>query len=249
MTDERKIKLIVAYEGTRYSGWQRQEGQSTIQGEIESVLSSVTGREIIVRGASRTDAGVHADGQVVTFMLENSPIPTQAFTDILNSKLPPDIAIRSSIEVAKDFHPSQDAICKSYLYRFYDGADKDVEFYNRRWHVPFSLDPEPMNHACRYLLGTHDHIGFASAKDQRDNTVRTIVEAKTYRKDDEIRFVVKADRFLYHMVRNIAGTLAEIGRGHWPAEKIAEIIQSRDRTQAGRTAPANGLCLKSIEYP
>ncbi len=251
MSDFRYIKLVIAYEGTRYKGWQRQGSELTVQGVIEETLSGIIGKEISVRGASRTDAGVHAEGQVVCFKLENCPIPTESFVRILNDRLPEDIAVRSSEQVSLKFHPSKDALYKRYTYRIYTGKQKDVKLFRRRWGLGYELDIESMNRACSYLIGTHNYIGFASARDERDNTVRTVLQAEFERAKcdkEEILFMIRADRFLQYMVRNIVGSLVEIGRGHWPPERIGKIIASRDRCQAGPTAPACGLCLEEIVY-
>ncbi len=249
--DFRHIKLVIAYEGTRYKGWQKQDNELTVQGVIEETLRDVIGKKVSVRGASRTDAGVHAEGQVACFKVENCPIPTESFVRILNDRLPEDIAVRSSEQVDAEFHPSKDALYKRYVYRIYTGRDKDVKLFRRRWGIGYDLDIEEMNKAANYLIGTHNYIGFASARDERDNTVRTVMLAKFQRakcQEDEIIFTIQADRFLQYMVRNIVGSLVEIGRGHWPAERIGRIIASRDRRQAGPTAPPCGLCLDEIVY-
>ncbi len=252
MENIRHIKLIVAYDGTRYKGWQKQENEPTVQGTIEDKLSEVVGKSVTVRGASRTDAGVHAEGQVVCFKLIDCPIPTQAFVRILNDKLPEDIAVRTSQLVPLDFHPSKDALYKTYTYRIYTSSEKDVKLYRRRWLIGYELDIDKMNRASDYLIGTHNYIGFASSRDERDNTVRTVMRAHWQRShcdETEIIFTIQADRFLQYMVRNIVGTLVEVGRGHWPAERVGRVIASRDRRTAGPTAPACGLCLEEIVYP
>jgi tRNA pseudouridine38-40 synthase len=246
---QRNIKLVIAYKGTNYKGWQKQKDVLAVQEVIEKTLEKFLLRPVKIRGASRTDAGVHADCQVANFKLEDSAVPTSAFKDVLNNLLPADIAIRESSEVPLLFHSSRDAICKTYHYRIYTGKEKDVVAYNDRWHVKYDLDLPAINAASEYLTGTHDYRGFTSAKDNRDDAVRTIYEANAWASgDDEITFKIRANRFLYLMVRNIVGTLVEVGRGRWPAEQVGRIIQSRDRMQAGKTAQPHGLCLKTIEY-
>jgi tRNA pseudouridine38-40 synthase len=249
MSDKRNIKLVIAYKGTRYKGWQRQKDAISVQQTIEDTLQQFLARPVQVRGASRTDSGVHAEGQVANFYLEDSPVPTHAFKDILNDRLPDDIAIRESIDVPHEFHSSRDALYKTYHYRIYTGPEKDAIFHDFRWNVGYQLDLDSMNTAASYLIGTHDVRGFACARDERDESVRTIYEAHAWPTgDDEITFMIRANRFMYMMVRNIVGTLVEIGRGHWPSERMAKIIQFRDRTLAGPTALPQGLCLKSIKY-
>lgn len=247
--DTRNIKLVVAYEGTNYSGWQRQRNVPTVQEAIENALEQVVGCFIKVQGASRTDAGVHAEGQVACFATD-SPIPAEAFAWVLSRRLPPDIVIRSSHPVSPAFHASRDAARKTYIYRIYTGPTRDVLDFRRRCPIPYDLDVHAMNAAAAVMLGTHDFLAFASAKDDRSDSVRTVSLARVDRPSaHEIRFQIAADRFLYKMVRNIVGTLVEIGRGRWPAPRTALILASRDRTKAGPTAAPNGLCLLNVEYP
>jgi tRNA pseudouridine38-40 synthase len=249
VSQQRNIKLVIAYQGTRYKGWQRQPDQMTVQETIELALTQLLARPVQIRGASRTDSGVHAEGQVANFVVEDCSIPTHAFAEILNGRLPDDIAVRSSVEVPLEFHSSRDALHKTYHYRIYNSPLKDVMYHNLRWQMDYRLDNDAINQAAGFLLGTHDFKGFTSAKDERDDSVRTIYEARGWWSgEDEWTFMIRANRFLYLMVRNIVGTLVEVGRRHWPAEKVAQIIIHRDRTLAGPTAPPQGLCLKTIEY-
>jgi tRNA pseudouridine38-40 synthase len=251
MPEPRNIKITVAYQGTRYNGWQRQKDAPTVQETIETTLEGILGRPVKVNGASRTDTGVHADGQCANVLIEDSPIPTEAFATMLNARLPADIAVRESIEVHPRFHASGDAVNKTYLYRIHPGREKDVNLYNLRWQIETTLDLAAMNAAAGLLIGTHDFQGFTSAKDTRENAVRTCFDARAWWEDreGELIFMIKANRYLYHMVRNIVGTLVEIGRGRWPADRVAQILAARDRTLAGPTAPPQGLTLKCIEYP
>jgi tRNA pseudouridine38-40 synthase len=249
MSNERNIKLVIAYQGTRYKGWQRQKDVVTVQETIELALERFLHRPVKIRGASRTDAGVHAECQVANFWISDCPVPTHAFKEILNGRLPADIAIRESADAPLDFHASRDAVHKTYHFRIYNGSEKDVFLHNQRWHVDYQLDLNAINEAASYMIGTHDYRGFTSAKDERDNAVRTIYEAQAWESGEhELTFMIRANRFLYLMVRNIVGTLVEVGRGHWDPQRVGRIIQSRDRTQAGPTALPQGLCLKSIEY-
>lgn len=249
MNKQRNIKLVIAYQGTRYKGWQRQPDVATVQETIELALTEFLARPVQIRGASRTDSGVHAEGQVANFIVENCPIPTFAFADILNNKLPDDIAVRSSVEVPPEFQASQDALHKTYHYRIFNSGLKDIMYHNVRWQMSHKLDNEAINRAASFLIGTHDFKGFTSTRDERNDSVRTIYEARSWWSgDSEWTFMIRANRYLYLMVRNIVGTLVEIGRGQWPAEKVAEILVHRNRRLAGPTAPPQGLCLKSIEY-
>ncbi len=250
MAGSRNIKLTIAYQGTRYCGWQRQKGDVTVQETIEEAVSKLLGRRTKVQGASRTDSGVHADGPLAKFYGEDAPTPTEAVAWILTGRLPPDIGIRDSVEVPAGFHASGDAINKTYLYRIYVGREKDVHLHNFRWHVTHPLNLKAMNEAAALLVGTHDFWGFTSAKDTRENAVRTVMESRAWWHPEapELIYMIKANRFLYHMVRNIVGTLVEIARGYWPPEKVAQILAGRDRTAAGPTAPAHGLCLHRVEY-
>ncbi len=251
MNNTRHIKLTIAYDGTNYKGWQKQKGVPTVQETVENVLSELANQKIDLHGASRTDSGVHAEGQVASFKLKNCPVPTENLKSVLNDRLPQDIAIRDVEEVPDKFHPSRHAICKTYIYRIYNCKEKDVLYYARRWWIPELLDIEEMQKSSEYLIGTFDYIGFASSKDDRDQTVRTVIDAGIDWDDklQEVVFHITADRFLYHMVRNIVGTLIEIGRSRWKPERILHILHTRDRTQAGPTAPPHGLCLWCIKYP
>ncbi len=251
MAEPRNIKLIIAYRGTRYFGWQRQKDAVTVQQTVEEAVRSILGKRVTVQGASRTDTGVHAEGQVANFTVEDSPIPTEAFAWILNGRLPADIAVRESTQVPACFHASGDALHKTYIYRIHTGRQKDVMLHDQRWQVGHPLNLADFNAAAAFLVGTHDFQGFTSAKDTRENAVRTVFESRAWWSADsqELVYMIRANRFLYHMVRNIVGTLVEIARGRWAPEKVAQILASRDRTQAGPTAPPQGLCLKCIEYP
>jgi len=250
MITGRNVKLTIAYEGTAYHGWQRQKNQDvpTVQGTLEAAWRALTGETVRIRGASRTDAGVHAAGQVADVVTETA-IPTPSIPAALNGRLPEDIVILSAEDVPPSFHASRNAISKMYHYRIYNAPVRSVESYRRRLHIPYPLDVEKMDQAGKLILGHHDCAAFASAKDERDTTVRTILQCNARRADEhEIVIEVQADRFLYNMVRNIVGTLIEIGRGHWPVEQMASILAGADRRNAGPTAPPHGLCLQWIRY-
>jgi len=245
----RNIKLVVAYEGTAYHGWQRQaDGLATVQGSIEAAAARLLGHPVVVNGASRTDAGVHAAGQCANLITTNLAIPLQTVRRGLNSRCPSDIGVLSAEEAAADFHPSRCAKGKCYRYRIHVGAAKPVGRCRRVYHYPRALDADRMRAAGERLVGTRDFRALASAGERRARTVRTVTRCEVVERGDELHLTVAGDGFLYRMVRNIAGTLIEIGRRRWAPERIDEILRSGDRRQAGFTAPAGGLCLISVDY-
>ena len=243
----RNIKLTISYDGLDYSGWQRQPGKRTIQGEIERALGELTGRFIEVKGASRTDAGVSAAGQVANFLID-SPIPTENFVKALNDRLGRAIVVADAAEVERDFDASSDAKSKLYRYKIFTGRRRNALETRNCWHRGRKLDAAAMQKAAGELIGRHDFKSFAAAADKRDSSVRTITQCTVRQEGKWVYIEVEADRFLYNMVRNIVGTLVEVGRGRWGLEKIREIMEARDRTAAGPTAPAEGLCLVRVEY-
>ncbi|MBN2271685.1 MAG: tRNA pseudouridine(38-40) synthase TruA [Sedimentisphaerales bacterium] len=243
----RKIKLIVQYDGSAYSGWQVQPGKRTIQGELVEAVSNLTGRRTFVHGASRTDAGVSALGQVALFEIE-SPIPTENFAEAINDRLPKNIVVTEATEAPRGFDLISGPTSKLYRYTIYAARRRPVLDLNRCWHLPMKLDTQAMQQAADLLIGRKDFKSFASGKDKREITVRTIFRCEVVAEDKWIYIDVEGDGFLYNMVRNIVGTLVEVGTGRWKPEKITEIIEAKDRTAAGRLAPPNGLCLMWIKY-
>lgn len=243
----RNIKITVQYDGSRYSGWQIQPGKRTIQGELTEVVSNLVGVRTQVHGASRTDAGVSALGQVGLFEIE-SPIPTENFPKAINGKLPRDIVVTSAEEVPKGFDLISGPISKLYRYTIYTGKHRPVMRLNQCWHIPKKLDIDAMDKAAQLLVGKKDFKSFASAADRRKDSIRTIFRCNVTSEDKWIYTDVEGDGFLYNMVRNIVGTLVDIGRGRWKPEKIEEILEAKDRTSAGQLAPAQGLCLMWIKY-
>lgn len=242
----RNIKLTISYDGLDYSGWQRQPGRRTIQGELERAIGELTGQAIELQGTSRTDAGVSALGQVANFIID-SPIPTENFSKALNQRLPRDIVVTCAEKVDADFDASTCAKAKLYHYTIFTGRRRKV-LQRNYWHRPGELDVERMNKAAGVLAGTHDFKSFAAAADTRKDSVRTVSRCEVTSEKRWIYVHVQADRFLYNMVRNIVGTLVEVGRGRWPAEKVKEILDARDRRAAGPIAPAEGLCLIEVQY-
>lgn len=245
----RNLRAVVAYDGTAYHGWQRQAaGVDTVQERVEHAAVRVLGHPLAVRGASRTDAGVHALGQVASFRTIHREIPLANLHRAINSKLPPDIVLVSLNEAADNFHPSC-ATGKTYRYRIGVGCLKPIMRSNYVYHFRRPLSPERMIAAAARLAGTHDFRGFAFAAEQRENTVRTIWSCHVALCDDELHVTISGNGFLYKMVRNIVGTLLEIGRGHWDPDRIDQVLATRDRQYAGPTAPPNGLCLMHVFYP
>ena len=246
----RKFRLVLAYDGTDFHGWQRQAGVRTVQAEVEQVLRHILRHPLHVDGASRTDAGVHARGQVAS-VLTSSPIPLSNFRRALAHHLPPDIALVHGDEVCLEFHPSFAARGKLYRYRIHNTRQRPVELLRQRqtWHVWYPMDLDRLRAAAASVLGTHDFSAFASqGSTPRRTTVRTIERLDICRRGDELLFDVAGDGFLYNQVRNMVGTLYEIGRGHWEPERMAAILASGNRAQASITAPPQGLCLQWVRY-
>jgi tRNA pseudouridine38-40 synthase len=243
----RKIKLTIQYDGSRYSGWQIQPGKRTIQGELVEALSNLVGEKTHVHGASRTDAGVSALGQVGLFEID-SPIPTENFADAINDRLPPEIVVTAADEVPEGFDLFGSVKSKLYRYSIYTGRYRPVLRLNQCWHIPKKLDVPAMNKAAQLLVGTKDFKSFASAADRRESSIRTIFRCDVTAEDKWIYVNVEGDGFLYNMVRNIVGTLVDIGLGRWKPEKINETLEAKDRNAAGRLAPPAGLCLMWIKY-
>ena len=264
----RNIKLTIVYDGSEYHGWQIQPGQKTIQGVLTEAIQNLIGSQIRVFGASRTDAGVSALGQVGLVEID-SPIPTENLAGAITHRLPPDIAVTEAVEVPQGFDVMGAVKSKLYRYTIFTGRLRPVLQIRHCWHLPApleipqkkpksqkgrfltgqaKLDIAAMNEAAKMLVGKKDFKSFASADDKRDNSVRTIFACDVTGQDDWIYVDVEGDGFLYNMVRNIVGTLIEVGRGKWQPEKINEILEAKDRTAAGPIAPPQGLCLMWIKY-
>jgi len=246
----RNIKLTIAYDGTEFHGFQIQTGTGlkTIQGTLEKVLSILTKEQITVIGAGRTDAGVHARGQVVNFF-SNTRIPVERFPVAVNSLLPASIVVREAEEVGPDFHARFQAIRKTYCYTIFNEQIMDPFWRFYAYHVPVPLDIAAMEKACAFFLGRHDFRGFCASDTAVKDFVRTI-EACSLKQDGPlIRLTVTGDGFLYNMVRIMAGTVLEVGKKKRGAEEIPELLQEGRRAAAGATLPPWGLCLLSVEYP
>ncbi|MBN2584537.1 MAG: tRNA pseudouridine(38-40) synthase TruA [Planctomycetes bacterium] len=245
----RNLRLIIAYDGTAYHGWQFQPGLQTVEGTLRDVLSPITQTSVTLIAAGRTDAGVHARGQVANFRTE-SPIDVSRLRHAANSRLPDGIIIRAIDEVGPGFHATHDALGKHYRYSVWADREKppyDKAAYTFHFHRP--VDLPAARGAARLLVGQHDFKAFEGGGGQpRQTTVRTIRRLDVRRQGPEILFDVEGDGFLYNMVRNLVGTLLEVARGHWTADAIPRIVESRDRRNAGPTAPAHGLTLWQVFY-
>ncbi len=245
---KRNIRLTVAYDGTGYHGFQRQTPPVTaVQNVLERVLGQIFGDTIELAAAGRTDAGVHAYGQVVNFFTDGT-IPIERVPQAVNGLLPPDIVVIDAAEVPRDFSALHSTLRKTYLYRILPGERPDPFRRNYAWHIRASLDAAAMNEAARFLLGRHDFSAFRASGGAPMSPIRTMDTASVNRKDDEIALVFQADGFLYHMVRNIVGTLALVGRGTMSPKDFSDVLSSGDRHRAGATAPSCGLYLTSVEY-
>ncbi len=245
----RRVFLRVSYDGTAYHGWQALPNTVTVEGVLNDTLTKLTGSPVEVIGASRTDAGVHALGNVAVFDTD-STIPPERFSYALNTMLPDDISVVESFEVPPDFHPRKTDTYKTYEYTILNTKFPLPARRNYTWHLKADLDIDKMRAAASLLIGPHDFKGFCSAKTQVENTVRIIYSISVLKEGDEIKIRVKGNGFLYNMVRIIAGTLAAAGgAGKVTPEDIEKALRTGDRSLVGKTAPPQGLCLVEIEYP
>jgi len=243
----RNIKLTICYDGFDYFGWQSQPGKKTIQQTLNEAIGNLLGCKINVTGASRTDAGVSALGQVGLFQID-SPIPTENLTRAITDRLPPDIAVTELVEVPKGFDVIGAVKNKLYRYTICTSPVRPVLRIRHCWHLPAELNTDAMAEAAKMLVGKKDFKSFVSAADNRESSVRTIFHCDVITENDWMHVDIEGDGFLYNMVRNIVGTLAEVGLGRLTPERIKQIIEAKDRTSAGPIAPAAGLCLMWIKY-
>lgn len=243
----KRVKLTVAYDGTKYSGWQAQKNAVTIEGILNKALTKLTGEEIAVIGASRTDAGVHALGNVAVFDTK-STIPGERFMYVLNQKMPEDIVIVASEEVAADWHPRHQNTWKTYEYHIFNSKIPNPVKRLYAYFVSFDLDVDLMREGAKYLIGEHDFVGFCSVKTNAKTTVRTISDIEVLQNGEDITIRVTGNGFLYNMVRIIAGVLIRVGRGYYPPEKVRALLENGERTGEAVTAPPQGLCLMEIRY-
>ena len=244
----RNVKLIIAYDGSEFHGWQRQtEDISTVQQTIEYALAHVVNHPVTLRGSGRTDTGVHALGQVANFFTDSS-IPTDRLAHAVNARLPRSIRIHKSHDVPENFDAITSARSKLYRYQVYNHQQLPPSSEKYCYHFYHSCELVPMQQASASLIGEHDFASFAGSGQQRQSTVRTLLRCQVYQQYHWLYFDMEATGFLYHMVRNLVGTLLEIGRGPWPALKIVEILNARNRTAAGPMAPPGGLTLQLVRY-
>lgn len=248
----RYVSLVLEYDGTDFHGFQLQVGQRTVQGELEAALRRITGEPIRVAGAGRTDAGVHASGQVASFRM-GSDLPVEQLVRALNGVLPPDVVVRSGREVPPEFHARFSARSRAYRYSIWNARTPTAlcRRYTYHWRGP--LDVVAMDLAARTLVGTHDFASFAGATgepqgERRGTTIRTVFRAECRRVGELVCFEISANAFLAHMVRNMVGTLLWVGSGRIDLAGFAAVLAARDRRVAGPTAPARGLCLIGVEY-
>lgn len=244
----KRILLTVEYDGTNYAGWQRQINGLAVQQVLEEALSAATHERIVVTGASRTDAGVHALGQAVHFDTESS-IPPEKFPFVLNTMLPRDVRVLTGREVPADFHARFMTCGKQYIYRIINTRHGSAIRRNTHVHVPVALDLPPMQRATQTLLGKHDFAAFQASGGTAKTTIRTIHKAEITQQGEEFILTIEGDAFLYNMVRIIAGTLIEIGHHRRGEDAFTRAIASGNRLDLGVTAPPHGLELTRVDYP
>ena len=243
-----RIALGIEYDGTSYNGWQRQNNGIGVQQRLEEALSLVADQPIEVHCAGRTDTGVHASGQVVHFDTQANR-PDRGWLLGANTNLPPDINVGWVRRVDDAFHARFSATARSYRYRILNRLQRSALYRHRAWWVHQRLDEARMHEAAQRLLGEHDFSAFRAAGCQASSATRDVMRVSVVRRGDWVTLAITANAFLMHMVRNITGTLAAIGQGEQPLEWLGEVLESRDRTLGGVTAPAHGLTLVSVEYP
>jgi tRNA pseudouridine38-40 synthase len=249
----RNLKVILSYDGAEFSGWQVQPHALTVQGTLASAIGRITGEKVLPQGSGRTDAGVHALAQVMTFVTE-SPVPTGNFQKALNDILPPSVRVLEVAEVPRDFHARHSARAKTYRYRIYREAICPPFLARYVWHYPYPLAEETMGRAAGLVVGEHDFTSFAAVDPERSRTegpisnVRTIFSSSWNRLGEELVYTVRGSGFLHHMVRNLVGTFILVGKETLQAEDVTRILEARNRSAAGATAPASGLYLVEVEY-
>lgn len=243
----KRIKLTIAYDGTNYCGWQVQPNGITVEEVVNKALKKLTGEDIQVIGASRTDSGVHALGNVAVFDTHTT-IPPERISYALNQRLPEDIVIVKSEEVAEDFHPRYCDCSKTYEYHILNTRIPIPTKRLTNYFVSYDLDVEKMRKAAGYLIGEHDFVSFCNVRADVEDTVRTVTELEILKDGEEITIRISGNGFLYNMVRIIVGTLIRVGRGFYEPEKVKEILEAKDRKAAGVTAPPHGLILAEIRY-
>jgi len=268
----RNLKLILSYDGTEFAGWQVQPGLLTVQGTLASAIGRITGEKVLPQGSGRTDAGVHALAQVATFVTESS-VPAANFVKALNDILPASVRVLEAEEAAADFHARKSARGKTYRYRIYRAAICPPFLARYVWHYPYPLNEQAMAQAAGLVEGEHDFTSFAAVDPERNtgaaaepepsadippalaynenarvSNVRRVFSSNWERQGDESVYTVKGSGFLHHMVRNLVGTFILVGKGTLRADDVTQILEARNRSAAGATAPASGLYLVNVEY-
>jgi tRNA pseudouridine38-40 synthase len=252
----RNLKVILSYDGAEFSGWQVQPEANTVQGTLASAIGRITGEKVLPQGSGRTDAGVHALAQVMTFVTESS-IPTENFLKAMNDILPASVRVLQVTEAPADFHARHSARAKTYRYRIYREAICPPFLARYVWHYPYPLDEEEMARSAALVLGEHDFTSFAAVDPERGkgshigtvaSNVRNIFSSSWERMGEELVYTVRGSGFLHHMVRNLVGTFILAGKGTLKVEDVSRILMARKRSAAGATAPASGLYLVGVEY-
>ena len=247
---ERNIYMLIAYDGTDFHGWQRQPGQRTVQGVLTESIQRVVRHEVDLIGSGRTDAGVHAAGQVANFMT-TSELPVNRLRYAIGSRLDEDVAILASREVHPEFHATRSALSKLYRYRIHYAKTRPVANLTQRYayHCWKDLDLPRMQQAAMHFIGEMDFKAMAGRGSERLTTIREVLRCDVERHLDEIRVDVEGTGFLYNQVRNMVGTILNVGLGQWEPDRVVDILESGDRANAGPTMPALGLCLQWVRYP
>ena len=249
----RNLKVILSYDGAEFSGWQVQPDANTVQGTLASAIGRITGEKVLPQGSGRTDAGVHALAQVMTFVTESS-VPTENFLKALNDILPAPVRVLEVSEAPAEFHARHSARAKTYRYRICREAICPPFLARYVWHYPYPLDEKAMQRAAALVVGENDFTSFAAVDPERGkngapvSNMRTIFSSEWQRAGEELIYTVTGSGFLHHMVRNLVGTFILVGRGTLQVEDLMRILEARDRSAAGATAPASGLYLVSVEY-